>query len=214
VPTDTTVPTDATVRLFVAADPSPDASAHLARFVGGLEVARPTQPGQSTRLADPSRWHVTLAFIGEVAPDRVDAAATALARCRADGPTGGSGRNGVRSAAEPIRIRVAGGGRFGRRRFTVLWAGLAGDTDALAELADAVRRELRRARVPFDRKPFRPHLTLARPGDRLSEERLGADLAALDGYVGPEWTVDAVHLYSSELGPKPRYERLASVALA
>jgi 2'-5' RNA ligase len=107
---------------------------------------------------------------------------------------------------------VAGGGRFGRRRFTILWAALTGDLEALSALADRVRRELRRARVPFDYKPFKPHLTLARPGDRLAEERLRSDLAALDTYVGPEWTVDAVHLYSSELGPKPRYERLASIA--
>ena len=189
------------MRLFVAVDPSPDAAAHLAEFVSGLEVARPTEPGRSTRLADASRWHVTLAFVGEVEPDRADAAATALARVGA-------------AATDPIRVRVAGGGRFGRRRFTILWAGLSGEINALAALADGVRRELRRARVPFDHKPFKPHLTLARPGDRLSEERLRSDLAALDTYVGPEWTVDAVHLYSSELGPKPRYERLASIALA
>jgi RNA 2',3'-cyclic 3'-phosphodiesterase len=188
------------VRLFVAVDPSPAAAAHLAEFVGGLEVARPTEPGWSTRLADASRWHVTLAFIGEVEADRADAAANALARAGAAG-------------TDPIRVRVAGGGRFGRRRFTILWAALTGDVDDLVALSGSVRRELRRARVPFDHKSFKPHLTLARPGDRLSEQRLRADLAALDGYVGPEWTVDAVHLYSSELGPKPRYERLATVAL-
>lgn len=189
------------MRLFVAVDPSAAAAAHLAEFVSGLEVARPTEPGRSTRLADSSRWHVTLAFVGEVESDRVEQAGGALARAAA----------GVEG---PIRVRVAGGGRFGRRRFTVLWAALTGDTDGLAMLADRVRRELRRARVPFDHKPFKPHLTLARPGDRLSEERLRSDLAALDGYVGPEWTVDAVHLYSSELGPKPRYERLSSAALS
>jgi 2'-5' RNA ligase len=189
------------VRLFVAVDPSAAAAAHLAEFVGGLQVARPAEPGRSTRLADPSRWHVTLAFIGEVEPARVDPAGEALARAAV-------------GATAPIRVRVAGGGRFGRRRFTVLWAALTGDVDMLATLADGVRRELRRARVPFDHKPFKPHLTLARPGDRLSGEQLRSDLTALDTYVGPEWTVDAVHLYSSELGPKPRYDRLATAALS
>jgi 2'-5' RNA ligase len=189
------------VRLFVAIDLSPAAATHLAEFVSGLEVARPAEPGRSTRLADPSRWHVTLAFIGEVEPDRVEPAGDALARAASE-------------VASPIRVRVAGGGRFGRRRFTILWAALTGDVAPLAALADMVRRELRRSRVPFDHKPFKPHLTLARPGDRLSEEGLRADLAALDSYVGPEWTVDAVHLYSSELGPKPRYERLGSIAVA
>jgi 2'-5' RNA ligase len=189
------------VRLFVAVDPPADAAAHLAEFVGDLEVARPTEPGRSTRLAEASRWHVTLVFIGEVTPDRADAAATALARAGA-------------AATAPIRVRVAGGGRFGRRRFTIMWAGLTGDIDDLVALSGSVRRELRRVRVPFDHKSFKPHLTLARPGDRLSEERLRTDLAALESYVGPEWTVDAVHLYSSELGPKPRYERLFTADIA
>jgi hypothetical protein len=31
------------------------------------------------------------------------------------------------------------------------------------------------------------------------------------GYEGPEWTVDAVHLVHSQLGPKPVHERLTSV---
>ena len=40
------------------------------------------------------------------------------------------------------------------------------------------------------------------------------DVATLEAYEGPLWSVDAVHLVASELGPKPHYTRLASIPLA
>jgi RNA 2',3'-cyclic 3'-phosphodiesterase len=194
---------DPTRRLFVSVDPPPDAVAHLGAVVDTLEVSRANAPGRSTRLAARDRWHVTLAFLGDVAADRVDRAAAALQRAvEASGATEG-----------PIAVTFAGGGTFGRGRFTVLWGGLAGDVAALRRLSEAVRRELRRARLPFDAKAFRPHLTLARPGDRVERDLIAADVAILSGYVGPVWTVDAVHLVDSELGPNPVHTRLASYPL-
>jgi 2'-5' RNA ligase len=104
------------------------------------------------------------------------------------------------------QVRLAGGGRFGRGRFTLLWVGVQGE--ALDQLARSVRRELKRARLPFDDKPFRPHLTVARPGDRLDRAAVDADRAALAGYRGPEWRAGTVELIRSHLGPKPSYDHL------
>jgi 2'-5' RNA ligase len=112
-----------------------------------------------------------------------------------------------------VRLRLAGGGRFGGRRAATLWVGLSGDVGALLSLGGAIRRELRRARIPYDRKPLRPHLTFARPGERLPAADLAADLAALRGYEGPEWTVQSVHLVRSQLGPRPVHDRIATVPL-
>jgi 2'-5' RNA ligase len=42
---------------------------------------------------------------------------------------------------------------------------------------------------------------------------LAADLAALRAYEGPAWTVDAVHLVRSHLGPEPLHERVAAAPL-
>ncbi|MEV0394495.1 2'-5' RNA ligase family protein [Polymorphospora rubra] len=108
------------------------------------------------------------------------------------------------------RLRLAGGGRFGRGRFTVLWVGLDGDVDALALVSDAVRTELTRARVPYDRRPLRPHLTLARPGERLTRAAVNADLVELAGYVGPWWPLAEMVLMRSHPGPRPTYDRLGS----
>jgi 2'-5' RNA ligase len=68
---------------------------------------------------------------------------------------------------------------------------------------------LKRARLPFDHKPFRPHVTLARPGDRLPDDVLARDLATLGGYEGPQWSVADVRLVRSYLGPEPVYETVA-----
>jgi 2'-5' RNA ligase len=189
-----------TRRLFVSVDPPAEAVAHLGAVVDALGVSRANAPGRSTRLASRDRWHVTLAFLGDVAPNRIEPVGVAVGRAV--------------EAAGPIAVRLAGGGMFGRGRFAVLWCGLAGDVDGLRRLAERVRRELRRARAPFDAKPFRAHLTLARPGDRVGPDLLAADVATLAAYVGPGWTVDAVHLVDSELGPNPVHTRLASYPLA
>jgi RNA 2',3'-cyclic 3'-phosphodiesterase len=112
------------------------------------------------------------------------------------------------------RLWIGGGGRFGGGRSTTLWTGIRGDIDALRGLAGDIRQALRAAKLPFDTKPMRPHVTLARPGDRLTREQLDADLAALNRYEGPKWTADAIELVRSHIGPHVQYDRLASWTLA
>lgn len=177
----------ADARLFVALHPPPAALDHLAGTVAGLHAVR-----AGARATPRDRWHVTLAFLGAVPPDRIDAAAEAVSTAAA--------------TVRPTTATIGGGGRFGRGRFTVLWTGVHGD--GLPALSAAVRRQLRRARLPHDRKPFRPHLTLARPGDHVPPADIAADVAALHDYAGPPWTADRVLLIRSYLGPKPRYETL------
>jgi 2'-5' RNA ligase len=188
------------VRLFVAAYPPREALDDLAALVERLAIGQPAEPGRSRRLAPHEQWHVTLAFLGEVPDGKADKAADAVRRVAGGDTTAPA-------------VRIAGGGRFGRGRFTIMWAAMGGDVAGLTALASTVRRELRSARLPFDRKPFRPHLTLARPGDRVTTGELAADLAALKAYEGPLWTVDAVRLVRSTLGPQPHYDPIVEVGL-
>lgn len=183
-----------TVRLFAAVLPPPPALTELGLLVDDLASFR-----AGARMADRSRWHVTVVFLGEVPEVRVDDVSESLAAAAA------------RSA--PMRLRIAGGGRFGRGRFAVLWAGVAGadegELGAFAGLARGVRRELRRARLPYDDKPFRPHLTLARPGDRIGPAELAADVARLRAFTGSAFLIDRLLLYRSEIGPHPSHHLLA-----
>lgn len=181
-------------RLFVAVDPALHAVADLSALVADLHVAK-----AKARLAAPERWHITVAFLGDVAVEQIDGVTSVLAA--------------VASGSAAVPLRIVGGGSFNRGPGTVLWAGLGGDVDALAALARRVRRELRRVRVRSDRKPYRPHLTIARPGDRIARDLVKADVATLAAYQGPEWTASELRLMRSHLGPTPHHEPLASFPL-
>ncbi len=192
-------PADELRRLFVAIDPPGYAVDHLGSVVDGLAVSRASGPGHSTRLAARDRWHVTLAFLGDVPTRRIARAESAL--------------RAAAGAHTALPVHFAGGGTFGRGAFTILWAGLDGDLVGLRALASTIRNELRKARLPFDPKGFRPHLTLSRPGRRVPADAIAADVATLTRYLGPQWTITQVYLVESHLGPHPTHTHLATAHL-
>jgi 2'-5' RNA ligase len=195
------------VRLFVAAYPPAAVCADFAVAVGALCVGQPRPPGASVRLVPPGQWHLTLAFLGDVPDGRVPRAAQAVDRA-----VSAARAAAERSPAAPV-IRIAGGGTFGTGRFTTLWAGLRGDVPGVSALAATLARELRAAHLPYDGRVLRPHVTVARPGDRISAGQLAGDLAVLDAYSGPVWAVDPVRLMHSRLGPRPSYETVHEAPL-
>jgi RNA 2',3'-cyclic 3'-phosphodiesterase len=181
------------VRLFVAVYPPEPALDHLERFAADLAVVRARDGGVNTRLVARPLWHVTLAFLGEVPDSRAEAAGDALDRA-------------VDTLVRmPPSLHLTGGEKLGHSTMAV---GLGGDVEKLRKVTAAVRRELRAARFHFDERRFQPHLTLARPGDRLPAATVREDVERLDAYRGPSWTVDGLALVSSHLGPHPRHETI------
>lgn len=183
------------MRLFVAATPPESALAELEEAVAPLRAAAP-----ELRWTDRSAWHLTLAFLGEVAEHVLPALETRLERAAHRHPR--------------QQLAIAGGGAFPSvRKAQVLWAGFSADDEALASLAASVAAGARRAGAApsDDRRKYRPHLTLARC-------RAPADVSELTGalerFTGRVWTADSIHLIRSHLsaGP-PRYEDVASFAL-
>ncbi|MFC3494479.1 RNA 2',3'-cyclic phosphodiesterase [Glycomyces rhizosphaerae] len=202
-----------TERLF-AALPLPDnAVADLAEVVSDLNIARrgvPSRPGASgprpaaTRLVRSGNWHLTLAFLGEVPADRCAETAEVIAAAA--------------SESEPMRLCVSGGGRFGRGRYSVVYAGLDGDVAPLVDLVHRIRAGLIAGGLPVDQKQYRPHVTLARPGDRVTNQQAAQDLLTLRRYYGPSWTASEVVLYRSDFGKgpvgvQPLYTPIAAVPL-
>ncbi|MEV0004673.1 RNA 2',3'-cyclic phosphodiesterase [Micromonospora sp. NPDC050980] len=188
------------MRLFAAIHPPPAAVTDLTARVAELRIAASVD----ARLADPAHLHLTLAFLGDVSDERLVDVESAL------GLAAQSFRHGRVSSP---RLRLGGGGTFGAGRSTVLWVDARGATDALDMLSRLVRLALHRAELPYDDKPFRPHLTVARPGDRVHRADVRADREALHGYAGPEWPADELVLNRSHLGRAPRYTRLAAWSL-
>ena len=182
------------MRLFVALEPPADALAELEAVVAPLRSQWP-----DLRWAGMDRWHVTLAFLGEVDEATLGDLVARLARA--------SGRHPSQD------VHIGQGGAFpSARRARVLCAHIEGDKQALsglAALAASVAAAARRAGAPSpdeDRR-YRPHLTLART-------RQPADLAVLTGslsaFAGSMWTASHVHLIRSLLGPRPRYETIGT----
>jgi RNA 2',3'-cyclic 3'-phosphodiesterase len=148
--------------------------------------------GLPFRWVRPEGMHLTLVFIGERPEGEVPRLEEAVARAVA-------GRG-------PLRLAVEGLGAFpGLEQPRVLWAGLTGDLVALDALRRAVGRELRAARVPFERQPFRPHVTLGRakgpPGESGVANLRGAGLPDGEGAAFGAWTSTDVHLMRSDLKP-------------
>ena len=111
--------------------------------------------------------------------------------------------------APPMKLRLAGAGRFGpARRPQVFWAGLDGDVGPLIELAQRLAAAGRGLGLPVEERPFHPHLTLGRwPARRPADGSLPERLA---DYRGPAWPVSEVRLVESHLGRASRYETVAA----
>ena len=133
------------MRLFAALQPSQEVLESLASVQACLRAR-----GVSARYLDPANLHMTLAFIGQW-PDDVSPL--------------------LPSVPQPFSLRLSRLGLFPEA--DVLWAGVetSGELDALVAL---VRQRLDDNSIPYDRKPFVPHITLARkprlPHDGLLEE--------------------------------------------
>ena len=168
------------VRVFVAAEVPVEVREALA------ETSALLRGCVRGRFVGADSFHVTLAFLGEVAGARVGDAGAALERgCR-----GFSG----------FDVELGELGCFGKRGKATLWQGLR-DAGALPEIAEAVRRELRAEGFALDEKTFLPHVTLMRAAD-LSGGALPAPVC-----VGGR--VESVALFRSDLsGERPVYESL------
>jgi 2'-5' RNA ligase len=177
------------MRLFVALGSPEGVLDHLEAACAPLRAGR-----TDLRWTHREAWHVTLAFLGEVACPAADRLTPQLERAA--------------RRHRPFDLACTGAGAFPRPgRANVLWCGLSGDCGALAELAMSVGAAARRsgAAPPDPGRPFRPHLTLARcriPAD------VGPLVTTLAGYQGQPWPVTEIFLIESRLRSVPRYEVL------
>ena len=138
------------------------------------------------RPAPSLNLHVTVAFIGEVDAERIDA-------LRAIGAL-------VAPNVPPFVLTLDRAGTF--RGTGIAWAGASSPPPPLVELAQSLADALAAHGFPSDRRAFSPHVTLARrckaPG-----------LAVLAMPVA--WAVTRLALDVSEPGyAAPRYRELAS----
>ena len=121
------------MRLFTAIQPSPGFRAALEDLQQRLREA-----GVTGRYREPDGLHLTLAFIGEWPEDITEL---------------------LPVVQKPFSVTLSHLGIFPEAN--VLWAGVE-PCEELDLLAKQVRHCLADAGIPFDRKSFSPHITLAR----------------------------------------------------
>jgi 2'-5' RNA ligase len=175
-------------RLFVALDVSGEDRAALADWA--REVVG-DDPG--LRLVDPSAMHLTLAFLGHRALDEVEPLSDLVGSLEPERPT----------------LRTAGALWLSPRRPHVLTVAIDDVDGRLAALHDRLWEGLEELGLERERRPFRPHLTVARV--RHGWTAPSRRLAPLEDR---ELTPQAVVLYRSYLGAGPvRYEPLRRLTL-
>lgn len=180
-------------RCFVAVAPDDGLRTGLADAMAGWS-ADPRADG--LRWVEPDALHLTLAFLGDVEPERVPALEASIAALAAR----------HRAVVVPTG-RLGAFSRPGSAR--VLWYGVGDDGGAIAALAGDLAAALG---LDVD-GPFRPHVTLARARHRSVDLRGWIEAASASAPVG-ELSVATVELMRSHLGGGPaRYERLASARL-
>jgi len=191
------------MRLFVALPVSREIRQALEE-----KVARIGFKGDGVRWVDPSLWHVTLRFLGEVPAREVEKVTSALERAT--------------KGVEPFPWECRGLGGFpDLNRPRVLWAGVDRGRDEMAALAGRVEEALAEAGFPRESRPFHPHLTLGRAAGsaRGARGRRPAPMArrVLQAFLREEAApfgrarAEEVLLLESRLGPGgPDYRRAAS----
>jgi 2'-5' RNA ligase len=177
------------LRLFIAIELSPKVKQGISRLQGNLKQRLPPRV---VRWTNPEGIHLTLKFLGDTSPDKVQAVTQGMLAAAA--------------GFEPFELRVAGFGCFPNpRRARVLWAGVPDAPNALAGVQRAIDLQMARLDYARETRPFSPHLTLGRVNDRISpaERQTLADLLDRTGVgVLGVVPVQEIVLFQSELRPE------------
>jgi len=177
------------MRLFVAIDLPPAVLDALERLGSCL---RPLARISWTRR---DNWHLTLKFVGEWPEGRVGEMEAALR------PLAGRA---------PIPLEVCGLGFFPNARAPrVLWVGVEAPP-SLAQLARDTEEALAALGIERERRPYSPHLTLARIKEPVRLDGLHDAIARLPSAEFGSFTAESFCLYQSVLQPGGSvYTRLA-----
>ncbi|WP_054956585.1 RNA 2',3'-cyclic phosphodiesterase [Paenibacillus dakarensis] len=181
--------TEADMRLFIAVPLPQVVSEHIQRWsqeIGKQMLFR--------KWVHPQDYHITVQFLGDVKSKNVDSILSSLQAAVVKQQT--------------IELSLQGAGVFGLSSAPrVLWAGIAGETEKLGKLQQAVTTAMLPLGFKPEDRPYRPHITVAR-------KYKGGSIAAELINTGPEpvsWTTDKLVLFRTHMHSSPMYEILGEV---
>ena len=180
------------MRIFAAVDLSDAARAAIAAEQAAI-VASLGDGARDLKVVRPELMHLTLAFMG----DATDAVGAAIVESMH-----------LDIAQAPFELAFGGVGTFPPRGAPrTLWLGVIGSADKVITLRASVASRFEAAGARLDRRPFHPHLTLARWRHTSGSFR---SRAADGNHRVATVEVAGVTLYQSRLSSSgPTYVRLA-----
>jgi len=189
---------DGAVRLFLAIAPPDGIIQEIVMFQERLQKI----VTGAVRWVKPGGMHLTLKFFGDVPAAEIEQIS------EASGQTAG--------AAAPFTLSFRGLGTFpaaGRPR--VIYLGMKGDTKRLTAFQKRLEEELAGRGFPGEKRPFWPHLTLARIKNLSEPGRFLRELAKTEAYETGPFTASELCLFGSELTPRGAvYTRLGAYQFA
>jgi 2'-5' RNA ligase len=182
-------------RLFVSVDLD-----GMAEAVAAAQA--PFEDASGLSFVDPAQAHVTLKFLGDTPPQRVEEVSDVVERAVDAADVG------------PFQADFGGYGVFPSLEYiSVVWLGVREGGDELTRLHEAIESRLVESGFDPEDHEFTPHVTLARMEHAGGKELVQRTVRDRDPDVG-QLAVEEVRLTKSILeSDGPHYETIASVTL-
>ena len=186
------------LRVFLAVELSRNLCEKVAELQQELRVTLPT-----INWVRPESIHLTLIFLGYVAPAMVEQLLTAIEPIRKSQPS--------------IMLEIQDLGVFPHIRCPrILWIGCTGDLPSLLNLVSQIEGAMEPLGFPLEEKAYHPHLTLARikhDNAKVGSVLAHSGLLEQPRNLGP-LLIDRITLFRSDLSPKgAEYTSLWTVPL-
>lgn len=173
------------IRSFLAFELPGDTKKTIARVWGEMNAY-----SLNIRWIKVDNIHLTVVFMGNVPQELITPMGEMTAQvCRKYGP---------------FQIALKGVGVFPHmRRPRVLWIGLDGDIQRMADFRGRIQQKMKSFCIKQDRRPFKPHLTMGRfrKGSTGGQQHLHSLIAAYDGLASQRAELNELVLFRSDLKP-------------
>ncbi|WP_180954682.1 RNA 2',3'-cyclic phosphodiesterase [Bacillus sp. V5-8f] len=146
-------------------------------------------------------YHITLAFLGNAVDDMRKKSMELVKKSLSD--------------EGPFSLSVHRIATFGEQHSPrILWTGVTGE-ERLFQIQQKVYDACLQAGFSLDKKPFKPHITIARKyiGDRSFDLEELQVKAGRDSIGQHSFTISTVSLYQSHFGASPSYEPIFTIPL-
>jgi 2'-5' RNA ligase len=178
------------IRSFIAFDMENDSV--VSRIAAAQKMI--IQTNADVKLVEPKNIHITVRFLGDIAPDVVEKVYVAMKNVK----------------FTPFNIQLTGLGVFPTINYPrVVWAGITDGAQQLKSIWEQLEPQIHDLGFAPDPNGFSPHLTIARVRSGANKQRLVDLVQRQENYDFGNIRASCLRLKRSQLSPKgPTYSNL------